>query len=369
MCLNYIIINLILWVAALYLITLGIFKIKILLRAKIINIFRIKFLQLFRIYYIYSWDYLLYRYKNEFEVYKIFDDYKIYIKNILTIHIPIFLIALCLWELFLSSFPGAVILFAKYCFVVFFIWLFIPMFFATYTWNLIKSNIKFDFSGVSIRLFIFILKFLIIIGINFCLEMILLILKAFSCALKRYFKIVFVTSLAILTFFDEMIRMYIDVIIYLNLTFEENFVNISLFLVLIIFVSVITSNIFQKIYFENLKSEHGIAFIKKESRLFSLFFTIIITILGFYLLTSYENNYLDLNGYDQNRSREVFKWNDNSKYNKENHDNVYNITISKAPLGYKKFNALLVFSLGLLVFSFVYYSVNIMFISNVRQKK
>ena len=228
MCLNCVIINLILWVAVLYLITLGVFRIKILLRSKITNISRLKFLQLFRIYYIYSWDYFLYRYKNEFKVYTIFDDYKIYIKKTLTI-LPIFLIPLCLLELFFPSFEGAVVFFAKYCFVVFFIWLFIPMFFATHTWNLIKSNQKFDVSGVSIRLFIFILKFLIIIGINFCIEMILLILKAISCALKRYVKIVFLTSLAILTFFDEIIRIYIDVMIYLNLTSAENFVNISLF--------------------------------------------------------------------------------------------------------------------------------------------
>ena len=105
MCLNCVIINLILWVAVLYLITLGVFRIKILLRSKITNISRLKFLQLFRIYYIYSGDYFLYRYKNEFKVYTIFDDYKIYIKKTLTI-LPIFLIPLCLLELFFPSFKG-----------------------------------------------------------------------------------------------------------------------------------------------------------------------------------------------------------------------------------------------------------------------
>jgi len=372
-CLYCIIINLILWVSGLYLTVLGFSKLKILLLPKVKNIFRIKALKLFRIYFVYDWDCLLYHYNNKFKVYKVFDDYRSYIKNILKLYIPVCLFVLCILELSVSWSGGAVGLFIKYCLIIFFIWILVPIFFATYTWSLIKNYAKatrFTISNVSIKASVFILKFLITIVAILCLEMVLLFFKACYCAFKHCFQMVFMTSLAILTFFDEIIRMYIDVTIYLNLNSEEeSFLKVSLFLMLITFVGIVTSSIFQKIYFETLKSEHGMIFLRKESKVFSLFFTIIVVILGFYLITSYENNYLDLNGSDQNPIRKVFKWENDSQYTGESQGDTFNIYISKAPLEYKKFTALLFFALGLLILSFVHYSASIIFISNAKQKK
>jgi hypothetical protein len=215
---------------------------------------------------------------------------------------------LCVLDLSFEVYSGGVSFCCKKLGILFFIWTFIPIFLASYTWSLIKTNIRhlrYEISSVSSRLIISYLKFFIFIASIFSLEMILLIFKACSYALSKYFKVAFVTSLAIITFFDKIIRMYIDVIIYNNLVFKENILNVGSFLSLIILLGIFTSKVFQKIYFENLKSEHGILLIK-EKWLFTPFFTIIIVFLAFYLFSSYENNYLDLNGYNQNRSREVF---------------------------------------------------------------
>jgi hypothetical protein len=64
-----------------------------------------------------------------------------------------------------------------------------------------------------------------------------------------------------------------------------------------------------------------------------------------------------------------FKWDNHFNGMEENKDNIFNIEVSKAPLGHKKFTALLVFTLSLICFSFIYYSSSIMFARNPRRKK
>lgn len=366
MNLEIVIINMLMWLAAAYIITFLARLILIFLKFKFKKVLYIKLFRLIRVYYICDWDYFLKLYNKQLKIYPSFLLNKRIKKGFVLLYLCMIVFSLCFIDIFISPFLGysssevfLSLLFLKVIVYTLLVCLFLPIIFASYTWKLIKDNCSLKLNKDNIiHLFS---KFYYLLVFPF--EIIVLLLKILVVAFSRYSKNVFIVTLSIGTFFEVVYPIYLETILYRNIFFEQNIVGISVFLFLFISFGIFASSIYRPIYLNELSHHYDKKdLMNKEWSIFRFGFTILISILAIYLLYAYSTDYAIKNGYEI-PCNELFDWSRVKDCDCGRHNNEFNITFSNAPLQYKKLKAYFYFSMSLLALTFIVHSFIVMFMS------
>jgi hypothetical protein len=364
MNLEILIVNLIMWLIGLYLLGVLFFKLKSIMGPILHKILGAKVFRVIRIYYLCSWDFLLLKYSEKLENYKNFYPYKILIQKIILVYIPTLIFILCILEIKFIFFFGIVFLVLKLLLFFLVLSIFFSILFVSQSWELMKNNVGGLQYVSSIKVCFISIYYCCFYAIYFLFELVVLTFKMILVGCTRYLANILAITLSVGALFEAIYLIQTETMVYTNFSFGFSACGLVIFFILFIILNLFVSSIFEPMYINGLKKHKMGKYLReREWKIFRFTFFILTFILGCYLLTAYEYDYIFSHG-GEVASRDIFTWSSDINCDCGRHNNYYNITISDEPLNYKKFKGYGWFAFALLILTFIIHNIVIIFMHN-----